>query len=82
MQGKSPYSSTVHAVAAPMATLVPCVIWEWMKDDGEYSPYDPESSEAIEGAYAANSPQHQVRTGYTISFAYMIQTRVSTGESK
>ena len=67
------FAGTVH--------VVPCVIWEWMRDDGEYSPYDPMSSEAIEGAYAASCQQHQLKD-YTISFADMTQTRLSTGESK
>eukprot|EP00731_Ephydatia_muelleri_P023218 Em0015g801a len=49
-----------------------------MRDDGEYSPYDPMSSEAIEGAYAASCLQHQLKD-YTISFADMTQTRLSTG---
>ncbi|KAL5477801.1 hypothetical protein EMCRGX_G024647 [Ephydatia muelleri] len=64
------FAGTVH--------VVPCVIWEWMRDDGEYSPYDPMSSEAIEGAYAASCLQHQLKD-YTISFADMTQTRLSTG---
>ena len=60
---------------------VSCVVWEFRRDDGRYSPYDPECSEAVERAYAAHLEMHSLPDRvHTISFKSMTQTTVRTGE--
>ena len=80
MQGKSPpVAMATGGVNGPIF----CVIWEWRRDDGSYSPYYPESSQLIEEAYAANPTQYDYQlpdNNYAISFNNMVQTSLHTGE--
>lgn len=56
-----------------------CVVWEWQRDDGGYSAYQPETSAKIETEYGNNSGHCNVGI-YTIYFGRMIQKRNDTGK--
>ena len=55
-----------------------CVYWEWQRDDGGFSPYPPNNSNAIEAANHAGLGGHNSGT-YTIDFGRMIQRKNATG---
>lgn len=59
---------------------VSCVCWEWQRDDGGFSPYVPDISNAIEAANHAGLGAHNSGS-YTVDFARMIQQKNATGEN-
>ena len=60
---------------------VSCVYWEWQRDDGGFSPYLPNISNAIEAANHAGLGGHNSGT-YAVDFARMIQRKNATGIAK
>ena len=60
---------------------VSCVCWEWQRDDGGFSPYVPNISNAIEAANHAGLGAHNSGS-YTVDFARMIQQKNATGENE
>ena len=58
-----------------------CVVWEWQRDDGGFSPYPPETSSQIETAFSSYSGSGSyVMTDYTIHFSTMRQKKDASGE--
>lgn len=66
------------------ASMVSCVCWEWQRDDGGFSPYIPEVSNAIETSNHAGMGWHHTGSArvYTIDFGRMIQRKNNTGKYK
>ena len=68
------------------ATVVPCVCWEWQRDDGGYTPYPPDVSAQIEAAYATyyhnNMFESVVLTGsyggYVVYFSRNVQKNTAS----
>lgn len=74
-------SSTLSMAAmssTPTVNYVSCVVWEWQRDDGGFSPYPPNLSAAIEAAYVGRNTQFHM-TDYTITFASMRQKKNMSG---
>ena len=63
-------------------SLVNCVCWEWQRDDGGFSPYLPQISNAIEASNHAGLGGYDVGPArvYSVDFGRMIQRKNNTGE--
>jgi len=57
---------------------VQCVVWEWQRDDGGFSPYPPDMSCQIETAYF-NGAGNYTMVDYTVHFGRMVQKKHNTG---
>ena len=81
-QGKTLYvflpCTFADYIVAMAASSVSCVYWEWQRDDGGFSPYVPNVSNAIEAANHAGMGGHNSGS-YTVDFARMIQRKNATG---
>ena len=66
-------------VARTGSANVSCVVWEWQRDDGGYSPYPPEISSQMESAFGSGSGSC-VMTDYTVHFSTMRQKNSNSGE--
>ncbi len=63
-----------------MATpSVSCVVWEWHRDDGGFSPYPPETSAQIEASYGRHDSQFHM-VDYSITFSSMKQRKNISGQ--
>ena len=72
------YERAMALAMAVASTSLNCVVWEWQRDDGGYSPYVPETSSQIETAYSSGAPS-LIMADYTVYFANMIQKKNNTG---
>ena len=89
--GKSPIRQTAQSsvfflgevffFVAMAVSSVTCVYWEWQRDDGGFSPYVPNVSNAIEAANHAGMGGHNSGS-YTVDFVRMIQRKNATGMFK
>ena len=57
---------------------VQCVVWEWQRDDGGFSPYPPDMSSQIEAAYSTGTGSY-IMVDYTVHISRMIQKKHNTG---
>ena len=80
------YTSPVATYATSIATLGFQPTWEWMNDDGVFTPYSPTQSLELESEYKSNPnvPIHMKihRKDYTIDFLAMEQVNISTGGTR
>ena len=64
-----------------MAGFLPGVIFEYRRDDGNWSPYSPDVSAELELAYVKRSRTCSLKGGkYIVDFTNLTQTRISTGK--
>jgi len=68
-------NTTILAMAG---ASVQCVVWEWQRDDGGFSPYPPDMSCQIETAYF-NGAGNYTMVDYTVHFGRMVQKKHNTG---
>ena len=57
---------------------VQCVVWEWERDDGGFSPYPPDMSSQIEAAHSTGTGSY-IMVDYTVHISRMIQKKHNTG---
>ena len=55
-----------------------CVVWEWQRDDGGFSPYSPDMSFQIEAAYSTGTGNYTM-VDHTVHFTRMVQKKHNTG---
>ena len=76
--GAETFSFVCHSEVAMAGASVQCVVWEWERDDGGFSPYPPDMSSQIEEAYSTGTGSYTM-VDYTVHFSRMIQKKHNTG---